>query len=203
MWILTGWIVCSVWKERMSFSTANYVKSLLVIILDLLQDNGQPWANEVCRRSKQSVEAGVAFAGWQWQAPSLEVSWSGEQVAKQSFLGDVHNTNARLSVPLCTCTLPNLSLVPHLTLHLFFSQPICLHRNIELATDVRGGDDRSGFTAMILGMINIRLARAVVMVVGMGEVGGQLFNRCSHSRFLFHILTKTQNLNPATNLGLK
>ena len=45
----------------MSFSTANYVKSLLVIILDLLQDNGQPWANEVCRRSKQSVEAGVAF----------------------------------------------------------------------------------------------------------------------------------------------
>ena len=60
---------------------------------------------------------------------------------------------------------------------------------------------------MILGMINIRLARAVVMVVGMvvgmGEVGGQLFNRCSHSRFLFHILTKTQNLNPATNLGLK
>ena len=58
----------------MSFSTANYVKSLLVIILDLLQDNGQPWANEVCRRSKQSVEAGVALAGWQWQAPSLEVS---------------------------------------------------------------------------------------------------------------------------------
>ena len=43
----------------------------------------------------------------------------------------------------------------------------------------------------------------VVVVVVMGEVGGQLFNRCSHSRFLFHILTKTQNLNPATNLGLK
>ena len=58
----------------MSFSTANYVKSLLVIIFDLLQDNGQPWANEVCGRSKQSVEAGVAFAGCQWQAPSLEVS---------------------------------------------------------------------------------------------------------------------------------
>ena len=47
---------------------------LCLVILDLLQDNGQPWANEVCRRSKQSVEAGVAFAGWQWQAPSLEVS---------------------------------------------------------------------------------------------------------------------------------
>ena len=52
--------------------------------------------------------------------------------------------------------------------------------------------------------IVVLVVGVVMMVVGMGlGVRGQLFNRSSHSSFLFHILTRRQNLNRATNLDWK
>ena len=73
-----------------------------------------------------------------------------------------------------------------------------------MATNImRSVDDVFCIPLVTALMLAAMVGMGLLVVVGMGEVGGQLFNRCSHSRFLFHILTKTQNLNPATNLGLK
>ena len=45
--------------------------------------------------------------------------------------------------------------------------------------------------------IVVLVGGVVMMVVGMGlGVRGQLFNRSSHSSFLFHILTRTQTAPP-------
>ena len=87
-------------------------------------------------------------------------------------------------------------------LHLFFPQPICLHRNMTGTWPQRGWFWRwyilwAGLNHLICG-----LGGLVVWWwwSGCSRVRGQLFNRCSHSSFLFHILTRAQNPNRATNL---